>query len=334
MSASIKAISYYLPGPVYSNDDFFKEFPDSKSANLEKIGIKERRIVGPEQTASDLAFEAAEKLFSEHNIDRSEIDFLIISILEQDYYAPSSACVLHGKLGLKKECGALDFTLACSAYVYGLGLAAGVMHSMGAKNVLFLTTSVLSHKIHPKDKSARFVFGDAASATLLTASPSEKIGPFVYGTDGKGFDKIYIPHGGTQTPVSGTSFTDIKDEFGNVTSNAHLNMDGMGVFLFTIRTVPPMIEELLAKAKLTPNDIDLYIFHQANAFINETLRKKMGIPEEKFVHSMDKTGNTVQATIPIAIYESMRTGRLKPGMKVVLAGFGSGLSWASTIVQF
>jgi 3-oxoacyl-[acyl-carrier-protein] synthase-3 len=334
MASTIKAISYYLPEKIYSNEDFFQDFPNTKSSSLLKVGVEKRHLAKKNELASDMAFAAAEKLFSEHQIDRNTIDFLIVSILEHDFYGPPSGCFLHGKLGLKKNCGAIDFDLGCSAYVYGLGLADGVMKSMGAKTVLLLTVSALSKKIHENDRSSRFVFGDAASATLLRYSEKEHIGPFVFGTDGEGYEKIIVRDGAARFPLTDNSSEEIKDEFGNISANENLIMDGMGIFLFSIRTVPPMVEELLTKASLTQNDIDLFIFHQPNSFLNETLRKKMGIPETKFVHCMKDFGNTVQNTIPIAIYESQKNGRLQPGMKVVLAGFGSGLSWAATIVQF
>lgn len=330
----IKAISYYLPEKVYSNDDFFRDFPNAKGSSLEKVGVKKRHIVAPGQTASDLAFEAAEKLFEEHKIDRSQIDFLILANLEPDYYTPSSSCVIHGRLGLEKKCGTTDFTHGCSAYVYGLGMADGFIHSMGAKNVLLLTASVLSHTFHPKDKSSHFVFGDGASATLITSSQQAGLGPYVYGTDGKGFERIIVRDGHARNPLDEDSYVEKTDEYGNVTSPAHFYMDGVNVFLFSIRTVPPMITGLLEKAGLTQDDIDLFVFHQPNKFLNETLRKKTGIPEDKFVHCIEDFGNTVQATIPIALYESKLNGRLKPGMKVVLAGFGVGLSWAATIARF
>lgn len=334
VSTTIQSISYYLPDRIYTNEEFFLDFPNAKGTSLEKVGVKERHIISPNQTSSDLAFLAAEKLFSEHKIDRNEIDFLLLAFYNPDYYLPSTSAVLQGKLGLRKDCGALDFEIGCSAYVYGLGVAAGLIAATGAKKILLLTSSSLTTTFHPKDRGSRFVFGDAAAATLISSDGKGNIGPFVFGTDGTGYDKIIIKDGGARNPISETSSIEQKDEFGNIGADENFHMDGMGVFLFSVRTVPALIEDILGKAGLKKEEIDLFIFHQPNVFLNETIRKKIGIPEEKFVHCMEKTGNTVQSTIPIAIYESQKNGRLKPGMTVVLAGFGVGLSWGATVVKF
>ena len=334
MPAKINAVSYFLPEKVYSNNDFFRDFPSAKGTNLEKVGVAKRHIASSSETSADLALFAAQILIHSYNIDISTIDFVLLGVMDPDHYLPASACIIQEKLGLRKNCGALDFNMGCSAYVYGLGLANGLVESGSAENVLLLTGSTLTKTFHPKDKSSKFVFGDAGSATLISSSSEKKIGPFVYGTDGKGFDKIIIRDGGARYPLNEKSHEELKDEFGNISANANFNMDGMGIFLFSVRTVPQMLNDLLVKAKLSQNDIDLFIFHQPNVFLNETIRKKMGIPEEKFVHCMKDFGNTVQATIPIAISESQKSGKLKPGMTVALAGFGVGLSWSACIVRF
>ena len=334
MSGQIAAISYYLPQAIYSNADFLRDFPETAGTSLEKVGVKERHIIPPGQTATDLAALAAERLFEEHGIDRNSIDFILLAFYGPDYYLPSSSSVLHGKLGLKKSCGALDFNQGCSAYPYALQVAAGLLATSDIENVLVVTASSLSKTFHPKDKSSRYVFGDGAAATLVRKTQEDRLGPFINGTDGTGFEKIIIRDGGERTPLRPDSHKDSKDEFGNVTSAANFDMDGMGVFLFSVRTVPVLVEDLLRKAALTKDDIDLFVFHQPNQFLNETIRKKAGIPEEKFVHCIDRWGNTVQSTIPIALYESMHNGRLRPGMKVLLAGFGVGLSWSGCIARF
>lgn len=333
MPAKILAATFHQPQNVYTNADFFSEFPDTAGKSLEKTGVTERAVASDE-VSSDLALAAAEKLLAAQQIDRGSIDLLVYCSADFDYYTPATACVLHGKLDLPKTCGAFDLTLGCSGYIYALATINGLMETTGMRNALLLTASTLTRLIHPKDRPNRFLFGDAGSATLLSHSPAGGLGPFVFGTDGKGYDKIIVRDGYLRQPYCDASYIEEKDEFGNVTSPASFYMDGLSVFLFSVRVVPPMINELLEKASLRPEDIDLFIFHQPNVYLNETLRKKMNIPAEKFVHCMDRFGNTVQATIPIAISETMRSGRLKPGMTVVLAGFGVGLSWAATVARF
>lgn len=333
MSARIQAISYYLPETVYSNADFYRDFPESVGSGMEKIGVSSRRRVGKDESSSDLAYKAALQLFEEHQIDPQSIDLLILANLEPDYYTPPTSCVLHGRLDLKKDCGVFEFNHGCSAYVYGLAMAEGMIASLGIKNVLFLTSSTLSHTFHKRDRSSHFVFGDAASATLIQATGEICLGPYEYGTDGKGFNRIIVEDGNARNPLTDASSVEVDDGYGNITSRETFRMDGVGVFLFTMRTVPPMIENLLRKSGMTIRDIDYFVFHQPNRFLNETLRKKIGIPEDKFVHDMEHTGNTVQATIPIALKHLDDQGKLK-GKKVLLAGFGVGLSWISTIARF
>ena len=184
MPATIKAISYILPEKIYSNEEFFAEFPDLKKANLEKVGVVKRHIIAPGQTSSDLAVLAAEKLFTEHQIDRNEVDFIILIFLGPDYYTPSSSGIIHAKLGLRQDCGAIDIEQGCSAYVYGLSIAAGLIAAAGMKKVLLLSASSLTNTLHPKDSGSRFVFGDGAAATLITSDDKGSISSFVFGNDG------------------------------------------------------------------------------------------------------------------------------------------------------
>ncbi|HWY11770.1 MAG TPA: ketoacyl-ACP synthase III [Bacteroidia bacterium] len=335
MPAIIKAISYYLPEKKFSNEDFGKIFPDSLSdANLKKLGIKERRIVGEHQTASDLAVESALQLFKEHDIDKNEIDFILFCAQEFDHYTPTTACLIQERLEIPTHCGALDFNLGCSGYIYGLSLAKGLIDACGSKNVLLLTSSTLTKTFHPKDKSSRYIFGDGAAATIINNGPNENnIGPFVFGTDGKRGDKIIIKDGGARNTITIESNVDFEDDYGNITNNAHFFMNGTSIFNFGLKTVPKMVEELLIKAGLKIDQIDLFIFHQTNNFMNDMIRKKIGIPEEKFVVHIENCGNTVSSTIPIALHESIRIGKAKKGQIILLAAFGTGLSWAATIIR-
>ena len=335
MSATIKAISYYLPEKKFSNEDFGKIFPGSLSnVNLEKLGIKERHIVGENQTASDLAVESALQLFREHNIDKNEIDFILFCAQEFDHYTPTTACLIQERLEIPTHCGALDFNLGCSGFVYGLSLAKGLIDACDCKNILLLTSSTLTKTFHPKDKNSRYIFGDGAAATLIVNdSEGTNIGPFIFGTDGKRGDKIIVKDGGARNPITKESTIDFEDEYGNITNNAHFFMNGTSIFNFGFKTVPKMITELLEKANLKMDQIDLFIFHQTNNFMNEMIRKKIGIPENKFVIHIENCGNTVSSTIPIALHENIKSGKAKKGQTILLAAFGTGLSWAATIIK-
>lgn len=334
MPARIQAIRYALPPTIYTNADYFSEFPDMVGSSIEKTGVKERHIAQKDEVSSDLALLAATKLIEEEGINPQEIDFILYNSADLDFYTPATSCVIQGKLGLRNDCGAMDLVNGCSSFVYSLGIASGIMETMGARNVLLLTSSFLTRYIHKGDKANRFIFGDGAAATFITKSEEQKIGPFVYGTDGKSYQRIIIKDGFARYPLNENSLIERTDAYGNVTNDASFEMDGTSIFLFSNRVVPPMISDLLVKSDLQQSDIDLFIFHQANVFLNEHLRKKMNIPEERFFHCMANFGNTVQSTIPIAIREAQVAGKLKPGMTAVLAGFGTGLSWAATMARF
>lgn len=335
MGAIVRAVSYHLPAHTYTNDDFFASFPDSVSneKNLLKLGITNRHLVSENETASDLAVQAALNLFHEHSISPDEIDFLLFCAQEFDHYTPTTACIIQHKLGLSKSCGALDFNLGCSGFVYGVGVAKGLIESLGRKNVLLLTSSTLTKTFHPKDKSSRFLFGDGAAATLISFDEKEKIGDFIFGTDGSRSDKIIVKDGGARNKLTDSSYEDYTDEYGNTTNNACFYMNGPAIFNFGLKTVPDLVNETLQKNNQRIETIDLFIFHQANLFLIETIGKKMGIPSEKIFNFMESIGNTVSSTIPIALAEAMKINKLKRGNKVLICGFGTGLSWSATIIE-
>lgn len=336
VKAIIEHISYYLPEKKISNQDFFRLYPESVNnlANLFKIGIQERHVVESNITASDIAVKAAEKLFLDYSVNPSEIDFVLFCAQEFDYYTPTTACVIHERLKLSSQCGALDFNLGCSGYVYGLSIAKGLIESVGLKKILFLTSSTLTKTFHPKDKSSRFLFGDGASATLIIASDENQgIGQFVFGTDGKGANKIIVKDGGARNALKESSYIEVADDYGNITNDASFYMNGIGVFVFGLNIVPKMIVELLEKEKKHKNQIDLFIFHQANLFLIDKIRLKLEISEDKVFNFMKDTGNTVSSSIPIALSEAIKCGKAKKGDTILLAAFGVGLSWAATIIK-
>ncbi|GGC83822.1 3-oxoacyl-ACP synthase III family protein [Undibacterium terreum] len=335
-SAKILAIEYHLPNGVLSNQALAEVFHEwSADKIFEKTGIYERHIAGEGETAADLAYFAANKLFDSNNIEKSGIDFLIFCSQTPDHFLPSSACLLQDRLNLPTSCAALDINIGCSGYVYGLSLCKGLIETGIAKNVLLLTSDTYSKLIHPQDRSVRTLFGDGAAATLISSveSAHSKLGPFVLGTDGAGAKNLIVPSGGFRERHQMGVAAEYTDGSGNTRSKMNLFMDGPEVMNFTLSSVPKVFRQLLESAGKTMDDIDHVIFHQANQFMLEALRKKIKIPPEKFIIEMDTVGNTVSSTIPIAIARAKEKGQVRSGDVAVLLGFGVGYSWGGTIVE-
>ena len=331
MSVKIVKIEYYLPETLLTNDDLEREFPDWSSEKIEnKIGIRERYIVKENETALDLALKAGGKVLKDHNKDK--IDFLLLCTQSPDYYLPTSACILQHKLGLRTNIGAFDYNLGCSGFVYGLALAKSLINSKIATNILLITSETYTKHIHPKDKSNRTIFGDAAAATIIEKSEEDQIGEFVLGTDGNGYNNLIVPNGGLRNRYD-VNAKEIDDGSGNIRTDNNLYMNGPEIFNFTINAVPKVVSETLEKNNITLEDLDYIIFHQANKYMNEYLRKKINIPKDKFYLNLLRTGNTVSATIPIAIKDALDNKLIKKGDKVLLVGFGVGYSWGGTIIQ-
>ena len=330
MEAYIKAIAYYLPERVVTNEQLVEEFPEwSVDKIAKKVGINERHIAADDETAGDMAFKAAEKLIVENGIDKSTIDFVLLCTQSPDYFLPSTSCIIQHKLGLSTKCGAFDFNLGCSGYEYGLAIAKSLMVSGMAKNVLLLTAETYNKHIHPKDKGNRTIFGDGASASLISQDGFARIGEFVLGTDGSGYDRLIHKTGAMRYYERLNDFH--EDENGNPLSSDHLFMDGKAIFDFTSDVVPPMIEETLTKNGIAENEVNLYVFHQANKYMINYLRKLMEIDKDKFYVFMETVGNTVSSTIPIALCEAQKEDKLHGN--VVLAGFGVGLSYGAVVLE-
>lgn len=330
MEAYIKAISYYLPEKFITNEQLVEEFPEwSVEKIAKKVGINERHIAAEDETAGDMAYRAAEKLIEENAINKETIDFVLLCTQSPDYFLPSTSCIIQSRLGLSTKCGAFDFNLGCSGYEYGLAVAKGLIISGVAKNILLLTAETYNKHIHPKDKGNRTIFGDGASASLISTDGFAKIGEFVLGSDGSGYDRLILKTGAMRhyQPLNDLH----KDENGNPLSSDYLFMDGKAIFDFTSDVVPPMIEEVLAKHQLSMEDVDLFVFHQANKYMINYLRKLMGIDKEKFYVFMESVGNTVSSTIPIALCEAQKEGKLHGN--ILLAGFGVGLSYGATVLK-
>lgn len=333
MGIGIKAIEYVHPEKKLTNEELAQIYSDWTAEKIfMKTGIKSRYVVSDGECASDLAEKAARKLFKSGVITPEEIDFILLATQSPDYQLPTTACILQDRLGIPQKAGALDFNLGCSAYIYGLAMAKSLINTRMAKNVLLLTAETYTKHIHPMDKSTRTIFGDAAAVTLICGD-SHEIGEFDFGTDGSGKDALIIPSGGARLPRSEATAKEQEDN-DTIRSQDNLFMDGTEVFNFTIHVVPQSVKNILEKHNLILDDIDLFVFHQANKFMLDFLRKKIKIPEEKFYVNIQDIGNTVSSTIPIALKRAEEEGRLCKGNKVLITGFGVGLSWGSTILNW
>jgi len=332
MKAFIKAISYYLPERVITNEDLAQLFPDYTIDKVSsKIGVTERHIAAHNETSADLAAKAAGKLFEEYHLSPSSIDFLLLCTQSPDYFLPTTACILQERLGIPTTAGALDFNLGCSGFVYGLAIAKGLITGGIASRILLLTAETYSKFTHPLDKSNHTIFGDGAAATLISDNGFAEIGNFSLGTDGREADKLIVKTGGMRHPEK---MNDLHVAEGNPVSSDHLFMDGSEILNFTLDAVPPLISETLHRNIVAQPDIDLFVFHQANKYMMNFLRKKIKIEEEKFYYCLEKFGNTVSSTIPIALKEAMTDGSIKEMQKVLIAGFGVGYSWGGTVLLF
>lgn len=336
MKAFIKAIEYYLPDGILDNEELARDFPEWNAEKIEtKTGIRQRHMAAQGECASDMAVAAAKKILASGACQPEDIDYILLCTQSPDYFLPTTACVLQQRLGLPSTCGALDFNLGCSGFVYGLGLAKGLIETDQARNILLVTAETYSKFIHPGDKSVRALFGDAAAATLVSATESEidLIGPFVYGTDGSGARNLIVPAGGARQPFDPDAPV-LDDANGNRRSSNHLFMDGQEIFNFTLQVVPKTVTELLALAGLDMKQIDLWVFHQANRFMLDHLRRKIGVPADRFPINIADCGNTVSSTIPIVLHEQIATHALSSGKTIALIGFGVGYSWAGTILRW
>ncbi len=323
--ACFHSVCYHLPTQVTSNQDLEAVFPKWNAERiLSKTGISTRHVAQAGECASDLAYEAACKLFAKVGDKvRDEIDFLVLCTQTPDYFLPTTACLLQNRLGLPTTIGALDINLGCSGYVYGLSFAKGLLETGQASKVLLLTADTYSKFLKPEDHAVRTLFGDGAAATLLTTSQSDEVqlGPFIFGTDGSGADKLIVREGGLRSwPLT--------------SQPACLSMSGADIFAFTLKAVPPAVQKIMRLVNASIDDVDHFVFHQANEYMLEHLREKIGIPPEKFLIALEHCGNTVSSSIPIAISEADKRGAFRPGDRLLLVGFGVGYSWGATFMRW
>lgn len=333
MKAYIKAISYYLPEKILSNDELVADFPEWNAEKVaKKVGINKRHISAGDETAGDMAYAAAKLLIEEHNVQKQDIDFILLCTQSPDYFLPTTACLLQQRLGLRTDIGALDYNLGCSGCVYGMAIAKGLIVAGIAKNVLLITAETYNKYIHPMDKGNRSIFGDAAAAALISIDGFAEIGEFVVGTDGSGAENLIVKTGASRYPNKMGEMS--TDDGGYMKASDYLYMNGTEIFNFTLEAVPPLVQQTLEKNGLEKDNVDKFIFHQANKFMLDTIRKVCMISKDKFYVNLENTGNTVSSTIFIALKNAMNEHLVAKDDKVLIAGFGVGYSWGATVLKF
>ncbi|NND99078.1 MAG: ketoacyl-ACP synthase III [Pirellulaceae bacterium] len=329
--AQLGPIAVYLPTRVETNEQLQAQFPRWDMALIsEKTGIQSRHIAEPNETSSDLAVQAAEKLFagagSDGNlIDRDSIDFVLLCTQTPDYPLPTTSCLIQDRLGLRTSCGALDFNLGCSGYVYGLAMCDGLIQSGVAKNVLLLTAETYSKYIDDDDRSLRTIFGDAATATLVRASKKQSLRGFQFGSDGSGGDMLIVGDGGSR------ACDDAIEPRHRKRWKSRLYMDGPSLINFTVDAIPRLIDEILADNGVTMDEIDQFLMHQATWKMLDQLRTRMGVTPERLPIELAEIGNTVSCTIPILIDQLRNRDGWDAESLKMLVGFGVGLSWAGCL---
>ncbi len=323
----IKEISIYLPPNIITNEQLARKFNVPEEDIYKKTGVLERRHTIYNFNMAEMAKVAATQLFEKLPEAKPLIDAVLLVGHGFSYKAPNTSVILQNQLGINTQCYCLDLPHGCSGYIYGLSVAKSLIETKLAKHVLLLTGDTPSYVIHPNNSELLSIFGDSGTATYITAAASN-YEQFVFKTDGSGYEKLIVNNSGTINPAN------VEYLNGQNPPNGLMTMDGTAIFLMSIKEVPALITQTLEKNNLTITDIDYFIFHQANSFMLEVLRKKLKIPSEKFFNDIKYTGNTVSSSIPIALHQLIKEKKINRGMKLLLAGFGIGYTLGATVIEF
>lgn len=322
----ISCVASAVPSTVIKVKDFVTQFGEEAVIKFsESTGVKEFRKTAEHQTASDLCYAAAENIFTNKNINREEIGALVFIAHSTDYRRPATACVLHKRLELSKDCVAFDVSLGCSAFVYGLNILGAMMQSSNIKKALLLCGESLTKMTNPKDKSVAMLFGDGGSAVLLEKTDEPATIKGLVKSDGSGYRAIIAPAGGFRNMNATTS--DFVWPDGNIRSLYNTTMQGEDVFAFTISAVPRTVKEFLSETSTTVDDYDCLAFHQANKFITQMLCKKLKVNSEKMPICLDRYGNPSAPAIPMVICDKYGNDKEAKTLNFLMCGFGVGLSW-------
>jgi 3-oxoacyl-[acyl-carrier-protein] synthase-3 len=331
----IAGLAACVPAKVEENKDLsIFPSPEEKLKFMETTGVERRRIAKPGVCASDLCFAAAEKLITELGWEVKEIECLVFVTTSPDYISPATSCILQDRLGLSKECMSFDISLGCSGWVYGLSIISSIVAASKFRKALLLAGDTTTQSKSPKDKSTWPLFGDAGSATAIEYC-EDCIGLKTHiATDGENYQAIIIEDGGSRHPFSLESLKEHEYKEGIIRNKLQTTMNGMDVFSFGISKVPQSVKSLFRKFGFANTEIDFFVFHQANKYMNEIIRKKLDIPVEKVPYSLKNFGNTSSASIPLTIVSELReviNSTDKQGLNFVACGFGVGFSYGSVM---
>lgn len=330
-NVEIKGISACVPRINDCISDIYKW--GEVESFVESTGIKHRRRTDATTTSSDLCQIAAEKLIADLGWNKSEIEAIVFVSQTPDYILPATSCLLQHKLGLGKECLTLDISLGCSGWVYALSVIASIMQNGTIKKGLLLAGDTITKICSPEDKSTFPLFGDAGTATALEYNPETSGMKFLFNTDGAGYDTIIIQDGAYRNPFSAESLQMKQFEEGKCRSGIDLKLDGMNVFSFGITKAPKSVKQLCEHFGIDKEQVDLFTFHQANLMMNEMIRKKLKLSEDKVPYCMNDFGNTSCASIPLALVSRERKILETEKLKHIACGFGVGLSWGSVYFE-
>ena len=331
----IKALAAAVPRTVIDNLNYTEYFPaDQVKEVVEKVGIYERRFADENTCSSDLCYAAAEKLIADNNIDKSEIDLLIFISQTPDFRMPATSVLLQDRLGLPNSTIAFDINLGCSAFIYGLSVVFSMMQNKGLRKALLLDGETRSKVYSPKDRRSAFLFGDGGVAALIERDEAFGESWFSLNSDGSRGDLIKINGGGYRIPSSIETLKErVVDEYGNIRSDEQGYMNGGDVFNFVIREIPKDIKKMAEFSGKNLADLDWYIFHQANNFINSYLAKKLKLDASKIPSTIAKYGNTSSVSVPLTIADQLKD-KMNGHHELLLSAFGVGMTWATAIVPF
>ena len=329
-SAAIYGTGAYTPAKSLTNEDFARTLDTSDEWITTRTGIKSRRIAAPEEATSDLCANAARAAIDSAGIKASDIDLIIVGTITPDYPFPSTACVLQDKLGIaEKNIGAFDLSAACSGFIYGMSTAQAYINSGMAKNVLVVGAEIISRLIDYTDRSTCILFGDGAGAVVMGPTrndgPSHEVLSTKIYADGRGAKLLHIPAGGSRRPASRVT-CDEKQHY--------VQLDGREVFRFGVITAVDLIKDAMARHNLKKEDIGAIVPHQANIRIIESAAERLELPLDLFITNIASYGNTSAASVPIALDEASRNGRLPKGKPIIMLAFGAGLTWTSAVLQW